>query len=441
MFETLNSVYDGVATVLASNPAVAAVFSLWGLATVSFLFWKTPKRLFSFIWRQMTSTFIFKSQSITWTSYNERQWVAFLDWFSKNSWFKWSRIITIEGKCDMPEEENAGEYQSYINVGPGVGTHFFIFKRHLFYFQIGEVEKTGSSLSAYTLTMTCFSRNKKWLYEVLDQFLEKPDASINSISVYASKPDGDWIWTCKVMKRNLNTVVVNADLKDSVLQTMDHFFESRSWYEDRGLTYKKTFLLTGPPGTGKTSFIKALASHYNKSVYMLDLSTMTSLGLKMALSRAKNGFIVIEDVDSFKATNQRKVVLPASDPNTISHSSTPRPAEVEDMGFFETLTLSDVLNAFDGIATSSGMVIFMTSNYPEKLDSALTRKGRVDETFKLEALGNTEIRAYIKMMYPELDIPDIQFSPIAGCDIQALFLEHRDPDEFLAKVKEKCGTT
>ena len=44
----------------------------------------------------------------------------------------------------------------------------------------------------------------------------------------------------------------------------------------------------------------------------------------------------------------------------------------------EKLTLSALLNILDGILETPGRIIIMTSNYPEMLDSALIRPGRID---------------------------------------------------------------
>lgn len=42
------------------------------------------------------------------------------------------------------------------------------------------------------------------------------------------------------------------------------------------------------------------------------------------------------------------------------------------------VTLSGLLNALDGVASSEGRIVFMTTNYLDRLDAALIRPGRVD---------------------------------------------------------------
>ena len=42
------------------------------------------------------------------------------------------------------------------------------------------------------------------------------------------------------------------------------------------------------------------------------------------------------------------------------------------------MTLSGLLNAIDGVTSTEGRIMFMTTNYEERLDPALKRPGRID---------------------------------------------------------------
>ena len=42
------------------------------------------------------------------------------------------------------------------------------------------------------------------------------------------------------------------------------------------------------------------------------------------------------------------------------------------------LTFSGLLNAIDGVTSTEGRIVFMTTNYVDRLDPALIRPGRVD---------------------------------------------------------------
>ena len=42
------------------------------------------------------------------------------------------------------------------------------------------------------------------------------------------------------------------------------------------------------------------------------------------------------------------------------------------------VTLTGLLNSLDGVVASEARLTFLTTNYPERLDPALVRPGRVD---------------------------------------------------------------
>ena len=64
-------------------------------------------------------------------------------------------------------------------------------------------------------------------------------------------------------------------------------------------------------------------------------------------------------------------------------------------------SLSDLLNGIDGITGQEGRLLFMTSNYPEKLDPALIRPGRVDVHEKFHLATQEQIRQLFLRFYPE----------------------------------------
>lgn len=116
------------------------------------------------------------------------------------------------------------------------------------------------------------------------------------------------------------------------------FKESKEWYYDRGIPYRRGYLLYGPPGTGKTSFIRSLASHIKMNVAMLNLASIANddaLGSTIA-NIPKNSIVVLEDIDHYKFEEgvDKKKKGKSKEENTGS-----------------SVSVSGILNAIDGIAS------------------------------------------------------------------------------------------
>lgn len=146
-----------------------------------------------------------------------------------------------------------------------------------------------------------------------------------------------------------------------IVSSIDGFLSKRDRYERFNRPFRRTFLFEGPPGTGKTSLIRAVAKHYNRSLYMLDMSdddvgsAITSLLSKVP----PHSIIALEDLDRYFKDAE----------NTTNTS----------------MNLSVMLNAIDGaLSSANGTVVFITANHADRLPTVLTRSGRVDEVIHFD---------------------------------------------------------
>ena len=69
----------------------------------------------------------------------------------------------------------------------------------------------------------------------------------------------------------------------------------------------------------------------------------------------------------------------------------------------DALDLSTVLNELDGIKSSCGRIMILTTNHPEKLDDALLRPGRIDHHIRLGNWSIDEIYDCCKFWYMMYD--------------------------------------
>ena len=167
-------------------------------------------------------------------------------------------------------------------------------------------------------------------------------------------------------KRPLDSVVLAEGVKERIVDDVKGFIGAREWYLDRGIPYRRGYLLYGPPGTGKSSFIQALAGDLDFNIAMLNLSErgLTDDRLMYLLINVPpRTVVVLEDADA--AFGNRRM-------------------QADEDGYHgANVTFSGLLNALDGVASAEERIVFLTTNHVERLDAALVRPGRVDMTVRL----------------------------------------------------------
>lgn len=408
---------------MVDYPWMVGIYSLYGMTVLTYCFKFIPG-FFGFIKDQSITTL--ELNNAGWSG-NEAQFQAFMAWYLKSPYSKWSRYLSLDGKYSrfVDDDDDGGSdrkcAKTYV-IGAGYGTHFFFYKKRLFWFSKGSLQSTGSEKEKQNIVIKTLGRDQQPLLALVEDFAVKPKET--DLSIYSYKDDWDVI--SRVNKRPLESVVLRKDIKENLVGSLSYFFKNREWFIKRGLPYKQTYILHGKPGTGKSSTIKAIASHFNKNICLIDITSMgNSLFEKAMASVPKNSIVLIEDFDSCRALHSRV----SSDGGDVTSSL----AELT-----EVLSLSKVLNVLDGVVSLDDTVVFLTTNHLEKIDAALIRKGRVDYIYEIPYLEDVEIKEYIKLMYPEADIPDVTFDTVAGCDLQSHYLEHReDLAGFIAGLAQK----
>lgn len=158
----------------------------------------------------------------------------------------------------------------------------------------------------------------------------------------------------------------NEPVNDFVKE-LDRWIGSKEWFNERGLPWRMGTLLKGLPGTGKSSFVKAVGQKYNLPVYRFDLISMSNEELNDNWNRALSNspcICLLEDMD--RLYNEKGEMVNS-----------------EMMQTKGKLTTDAILNCISGVGDSSGILTIVTANHPEKLPQAMTRAGRLDVDLEL----------------------------------------------------------
>ncbi|KAJ0965658.1 hypothetical protein J5N97_026796 [Dioscorea zingiberensis] len=175
------------------------------------------------------------------------------------------------------------------------------------------------------------------------------------------------------------TLAMDPVLKDEIIADLREFTDGKAFYESTGRAWKRGYLLHGPPGTGKSSMIAAMANHLGYDVYDLELTEVnTNSDLrKLLMKTTAKSIIVIEDIDcSLELTNRSSgEKKKAAAPGKPAGQNSP-----EEAAPVRTITLSGLLNFTDGLWSCCGSerIFVFTTNHVERLDPALLRSGRMD---------------------------------------------------------------
>lgn len=220
-----------------------------------------------------------------------------------------------------------------------------------------------------------------------------------------------------------NVYGYNAKL---VREQFRFFINNKDWYAKKGIPYTFGLLLSGPPGVGKTSIIKAIASETKYHLINISLhnamtkSQLNNLFYHDKLFIEKDNSVesyiiplnkriyIIEDIDCLT-----DIVLDRNFQNNVQKKeikSIPSKflSDVSSKDESEKLTLSFILNLLDGVLEIPNRILIITSNFPERLDKALIRCGRIDLNIKFPKCDKNMILEMINNFYDiDLDINQI----------------------------------
>lgn len=309
---------------------------------------------------------------------------------------------------------------------PSEGRHFFWYKGRLMILERQQRTQNGAwSLFNERLFLSCIGRNSSLIKELIDEASKGfQNRDGNKTIIYRAQRHSrsdpfDWVRCLARSPRPLSTVILDESQKLNLVKDMKRYLRSRTrrWHSNRGIAYKRGYLLHGPPGTGKTSLCFAAAGELGLPLYLLTLNS-NSLDednlYTLFADLPRKCIVLIEDVDTAGITHSRGKTV-TEETSAKDKSSGDKPPH--DKSVKDGITLSSLLNVIDGVASSEGRILVMTTNHVDRLDEALIRVGRVDMQIFLgystqENIKNLFISIYLPMEgdFPKNDKAELKIN-------------------------------
>lgn len=291
------------------------------------------------------------------------------------------------------------------------------YKDYTFVFSVGIIN-ASSDVHCLEHKLVIMHRNpnkiRSFINKCVTNITRKSDKSFNQMYYGQTKnTEGDTSYNVLEFKPTVTFDDVFFPQKTCVINSIDMLLA--------GKLQKLSFYLHGEPGCGKSSVVKAIAAKTGYSIVEIKLSfikndnelrnIMFNNKLPVTVFGEEGGhqhidvsrrIYLFEDIDAecdIVYSRQFRGVPSEHPVSPVIKKIDDKDKKIKDTKP-QKLTLTGILNVLDGILAISGSIIVITTNHPEKLDSALVRYGRVTHNIQLSKLAATHATELITKFHP-----------------------------------------
>ena len=236
-------------------------------------------------------------------------------------------------------------------------------------------------------------------------------------------------WQCSVTKlsKNIKNTIVSDFVEKNFYGDIHNFIHNEQFYLDRGLPYKRGYILHGEPGCGKTSLIKAVANQYKLPIFIIDLNIIHD----------NNEFIkIMTGINSYIKNDQKYLVI---------FEDIDRSTMFDKWHRSSGITIDCFLNILDGLDEYYGRITIITTNDFSVVNQtkSLIRPGRIDVVVEITTCTIPQIHAIMKFYFPDYIIEDhvLKAIVITPAQLTQLILTLNDVTKIVTALNKYLNFT
>lgn len=226
---------------------------------------------------------------------------------------------------------------------------------------------------------------------------------------------------CDIIPRSFDSIVLEDSVRHNIVSGLQNWKASRDWYETHQLVYKIGVFLYGDPGTGKSTIARAISEMFNRApILVMDINNiMQSIRSIIKMRERYKGTIIvlIEDIDMYFPKQVDRIDNEQDNPDQNKEAEE-RTNKINQNAIFQLL---------DGVYSTDDTIYIATTNYKDKLDSALIRCGRFDIQERLTNLTEDGAKKKVQLLgYDASVLRELNIEyPVQPALLQSKIMEYR----------------
>lgn len=391
MNEMLGQIIAYINQLSGGNQFIGGILTASLTTGIMWLLKDLPRKFFVLVKEQFTTELVLNNAS--WEK--EKTFVSISKYIEERSIRAFTRQLIVESVWSR--EKSCPD----LRVTIGFGWHMFRYRGRFMFVHRQEHPNNQGETIKEIMRIVAIGRDHDIMNRLVDDNRPKDERGVSMMTL---NTEYEWVTKSKLVGGGLDTIALDPTLKAEVRRLVGSMLDARDEHLRIGIAHKLTILLHGTPGSGKTSLVRAIACEFRLNICMLNVAACSDEKLIGAVTNLpRRSILLMEDFDSASS-----VVVKDDE---------------KEGGMASLLAMgsrSGFLNALDGIVGLDEVIVVMTTNFIDQIDSAIKRSGRCDLIMELPPVSALAIEDHFTTLFPALAERELKWDTLPGCVIHKI---------------------